>query len=99
SALVGPSGAGKSTVLNLIPRFYDVTAGGIAIDGQDVREVTLSSLRAALALVAPGGAPRKPTPPPPRRAPTHLSPNCRKATTRSWANTAPACREDSASAS
>ncbi len=51
-ALVGPSGAGKSTVLNLIPRFYDVTAGSIAIDGQDVREVTLSSLRAALALVA-----------------------------------------------
>src|SRR6202035_4391635 len=51
-ALVGPSGAGKSTVLNLIPRFYDVSAGSIAIDGQDVRSVTLSSLRAALALVA-----------------------------------------------
>ena len=51
-ALVGPSGAGKSTVLNLIPRFYDVSAGGIAIDGQDVRGVTLSSLRASLALVA-----------------------------------------------
>ena len=51
-ALVGPSGAGKSTVLNLIPRFYDVTAGSIAIDGQDIRTVTLSSLRAALALVA-----------------------------------------------
>jgi len=51
-ALVGPSGAGKSTVLNLIPRFYDVSAGGIAIDGQDVRAVTLSSLRGALALVA-----------------------------------------------
>ncbi len=51
-ALVGPSGAGKSTVLNLIPRFYDVSAGSIAIDGQDVRGVTLSSLRAALALVA-----------------------------------------------
>ena len=51
-ALVGPSGAGKSTVLNLIPRFYDVSAGSITIDGQDVRGVTLSSLRAALALVA-----------------------------------------------
>jgi ATP-binding cassette, subfamily B, bacterial MsbA len=51
-ALVGPSGAGKSTVLNLIPRFYDVSSGGIAIDGQDVRTVTLSSLRGALALVA-----------------------------------------------
>ena len=51
-ALVGPSGAGKSTVLNLIPRFYDVSTGSIAIDGQDVRSVTLSSLRAALALVA-----------------------------------------------
>jgi subfamily B ATP-binding cassette protein MsbA len=51
-ALVGPSGAGKSTVLNLIPRFYDVSAGSIAIDGQDVRAVTLTSLRGALALVA-----------------------------------------------
>ncbi|MBV8777144.1 MAG: ATP-binding cassette domain-containing protein [Alphaproteobacteria bacterium] len=51
-ALVGPSGAGKSTVLNLIPRFYDVSGGSIAIDGQDVREVTLASLRGALALVA-----------------------------------------------
>jgi ATP-binding cassette, subfamily B, bacterial MsbA len=51
-ALVGPSGAGKSTVLNLIPRFYDVSSGGIAIDGQDVRSVTLASLRGGLALVA-----------------------------------------------
>jgi ATP-binding cassette, subfamily B, bacterial MsbA len=51
-ALVGPSGAGKSTVLNLIPRFYDVSSGSIAIDGQDVRSVTLPSLRGALALVA-----------------------------------------------
>jgi subfamily B ATP-binding cassette protein MsbA len=51
-ALVGPSGAGKSTMLNLIPRFYDVSAGSIAIDGQDVRSVTMASLRGALALVA-----------------------------------------------
>jgi subfamily B ATP-binding cassette protein MsbA len=51
-ALVGPSGAGKTTILNLIPRFYDVSSGSIAIDGQDVRGVTLDSLRAALALVA-----------------------------------------------
>jgi subfamily B ATP-binding cassette protein MsbA len=51
-ALVGPSGAGKSTVLNLIPRFFDVGEGTIAIDGQDVRSVTLASLRGAIALVA-----------------------------------------------
>jgi subfamily B ATP-binding cassette protein MsbA len=51
-ALVGPSGAGKSTILNLIPRFFDVEEGSIAIDGQDVRSVTLASLRGALALVA-----------------------------------------------
>jgi len=51
-ALVGPSGAGKSTILNLIPRFFDVGAGTIAIDGQDVRSVTLASLRGSIALVA-----------------------------------------------
>jgi ATP-binding cassette, subfamily B, bacterial MsbA len=51
-ALVGRSGAGKSTVLNLIPRFYDVDGGSIAIDGQEVREVTLASLRSAIALVS-----------------------------------------------
>jgi subfamily B ATP-binding cassette protein MsbA len=51
-ALVGPSGAGKSTILNLIPRFFDVGEGRIAIDGQDVRSVTLASLRGAIALVA-----------------------------------------------
>ena len=50
-ALVGPSGGGKSTILNLIPRFYDVTAGAVTIDGQDVRAATLSSLRARIALV------------------------------------------------
>ena len=51
-ALVGASGAGKSTVLNLIPRFYDVSAGRLAIDGQEVRGVTLESLRANIALVS-----------------------------------------------
>jgi subfamily B ATP-binding cassette protein MsbA len=51
-ALVGPSGAGKSTMLNLIPRFYEVDQGAISIDGQDVRAVTLASLRGAIALVA-----------------------------------------------
>ena len=51
-ALVGASGAGKSTILNLIPRFFEVEDGGIAIDGQDIRAVTLASLRAAIAIVA-----------------------------------------------
>jgi len=51
-ALVGPSGAGKSTVLNLIPRFYDVESGRIEIDGQDIGAVTLGSLRGAIALVS-----------------------------------------------
>jgi ATP-binding cassette, subfamily B, bacterial MsbA len=51
-ALVGPSGAGKSTVFNLILRFFDPEAGHISIDGQDLRDVTLASLRAAIALVS-----------------------------------------------
>lgn len=51
-ALVGPSGSGKSTVLNLIPRLYDVTDGQVDIDGQDVRAVSLASLRGSLALVS-----------------------------------------------
>ena len=50
-ALVGPSGGGKSTILNLIPRFYDVSAGRVTVDGQDVRDVTLASLRDRIALV------------------------------------------------
>lgn len=50
-ALVGPSGAGKSTVLNLIPRFYDVTSGSVEIDGQDIRGLSLQSLRAPIAIV------------------------------------------------
>ncbi len=51
-ALVGASGAGKSTILNLIPRFFDVDEGSISIDRQDIRSVNLASLRAAIALVA-----------------------------------------------
>ncbi len=51
-ALVGASGAGKSTILNLLPRFYEVTDGSVSIDGQDVRQVTLASLRAKMALVS-----------------------------------------------
>jgi subfamily B ATP-binding cassette protein MsbA len=51
-ALVGPSGAGKSTVLNLILRFFDADEGSVAIDGQDVRALTLPSLRGSVALVA-----------------------------------------------
>jgi subfamily B ATP-binding cassette protein MsbA len=51
-ALVGPSGAGKSTLMNLIPRFHDVQAGTVCIDGQDVRAVTQDSLRRAIALVS-----------------------------------------------
>ena len=50
-ALVGPSGAGKSTLVNLIPRFFDVTSGRILIDGKDVRELTLASLRGQIAQV------------------------------------------------
>jgi subfamily B ATP-binding cassette protein MsbA len=50
-ALVGPSGGGKSSILNLIPRFYDVVAGAVTIDGHDVRGVTLASLRDRIALV------------------------------------------------
>ncbi|MBI1238884.1 MAG: ATP-binding cassette domain-containing protein [Alphaproteobacteria bacterium] len=51
-ALVGPSGAGKSTLFNLLPRLYDVSGGAVRIDGQDVRQVTLASLRQAIALVS-----------------------------------------------
>lgn len=50
-ALVGPSGGGKSTTCSLLPRFYDVAAGSITIDGQDVRDVTQKSLREAIGLV------------------------------------------------
>ena len=50
-ALVGMSGGGKSTLADLIPRFYDVTAGRITIDGRDIRDLTLASLRAHIAVV------------------------------------------------
>jgi subfamily B ATP-binding cassette protein MsbA len=50
-AIVGRSGAGKTTLVNLLPRFYDVSAGRIAIDGVDVRDVTLASLRAQIGIV------------------------------------------------
>lgn len=49
--IVGPPGAGKSAIANLIPRFYDATAGRVTIDGQDVRDVTLASLRRHVGLV------------------------------------------------
>ncbi|MEO8812584.1 MAG: ABC transporter ATP-binding protein [Caulobacteraceae bacterium] len=49
--IVGPPGSGKSTIANLIPRFYDVTGGRVTIDGQDVRTVTLASLRRHVGLV------------------------------------------------
>lgn len=50
-ALVGPSGSGKSTLVSLIPRFYDVKAGAVRIDGQDIRQVTLKSLRRHVGIV------------------------------------------------
>jgi ATP-binding cassette, subfamily B, bacterial MsbA len=50
-ALVGPSGAGKSTLLNLLPRFYEATCGTISIDGQDIRQVSLASLRGQIGVV------------------------------------------------
>jgi len=51
-ALVGPSGSGKSTIVNLLPRFYDVDSGAILIDGQDIRNVRLASLRRQIAIVS-----------------------------------------------
>lgn len=51
-ALVGPSGAGKTTFANLVPRFYDVTGGAIRIDGKDIRDLRLASLRDKISIVA-----------------------------------------------
>ena len=50
-ALVGPSGGGKSTILSLLPRFYDVTAGAVTVNGRDIRDLRLHDLRANIALV------------------------------------------------
>jgi subfamily B ATP-binding cassette protein MsbA len=50
-AIVGRSGAGKTTLVNLIPRFYDVTGGAVLIDGRDIRDVTVASLRSQVAIV------------------------------------------------
>jgi ABC-type multidrug transport system fused ATPase/permease subunit len=50
-ALLGPTGSGKTTIVNLLPRFYDVTSGRITIDGKDIRNVTLSSLRSCMTIV------------------------------------------------
>lgn len=50
-AIIGPTGAGKSTVINLIPRLYDVTGGHVMVDGLDVRHATLASLRGQIAIV------------------------------------------------
>jgi len=51
-ALVGPSGGGKTTISNLVPRLYDVTSGAVRIDGHDVRDLTQTSLRSAIGVVA-----------------------------------------------
>ncbi len=53
--IVGPPGSGKSTIASLVPRFYDVTGGRITMDGQDIRDVTLQSLRQAIAVVQQDG--------------------------------------------
>lgn len=50
-ALLGPAGSGKSTLVNMLPRFYDVTGGAITIDGQDIRSVTVDSLRRTIGIV------------------------------------------------
>jgi ATP-binding cassette, subfamily B, multidrug efflux pump len=50
-AIVGPTGAGKTTIINLLPRFYDVTSGAVRIDGIDVRDVSMKSLREQIGIV------------------------------------------------
>ncbi len=52
TALVGPSGSGKSSILNLIPRFYDPDTGSVKIDNQDIKELTIESVRSSIALVS-----------------------------------------------
>jgi len=51
-AIVGPSGGGKSTLVSLLPRLYDVTAGKICVDGVELRDYLLSALRGAIAIVS-----------------------------------------------
>ena len=55
TAIIGSTGCGKSTLVSLIPRFYDVTGGSIKIDGQDIRDVTIKSLRDAIGFVQQKG--------------------------------------------
>jgi ATP-binding cassette, subfamily B, multidrug efflux pump len=50
-AIVGPTGAGKTTIINLLPRFYDISSGAVKIDGMDVRDVTMESLRSQIGIV------------------------------------------------
>lgn len=50
-AVVGPSGSGKTTLCNLIPRFYDVTAGEVLLDGKNIKDFTLHSLRSQIGVV------------------------------------------------
>ena len=52
TALVGPSGSGKSSILNLIPRFYDPDTGSVKIDNQDIKELSIASVRSSIALVS-----------------------------------------------
>src|SRR5690606_39449772 len=50
-AFVGPSGAGKTTICSLLPRFYEITSGAITVDGIDIRDMTLKSLRSNIGIV------------------------------------------------
>src|SRR4029077_15510780 len=50
-AILGTTGSGKSTIVNLVPRFYEVTGGAVLVDGHDVREATISSLRGQIGIV------------------------------------------------
>ncbi len=56
-ALIGHTGSGKTTLASLVPRFYDVTEGRVTVDGADVRDVRLDSLRSAIGVISPGPVP------------------------------------------